>query len=64
MVEKNLIDEMIRYRARHKLSQSDLAEKCGLSTQTINSVESGTQSPSKVTEMKIWLVLEEDLNEA
>lgn len=60
MEGKNLIEEMVRYRAKHDMSQAELAKKCGLSTQTINSVETGTQKPSAVTEMKIWLVLEEE----
>lgn len=60
MEGKNLIEEMVRYRAKHNLSQAELGKLCGLSTQTINSVEAGTQTPSAVTEMKIWMKLEEE----
>lgn len=60
MAERNLVNEMVRYRAKHDLSQAELAAKAGLSTQTINSIETGQQTPSKVTEMKLWIVLEED----
>ena len=53
-----LKDAMIMYRAKERISQSELARRCGVSLQTINSVENGTQSPSKVTEQKIRLVVE------
>ena len=52
-----LQEEMIQYRAKERLSQRELGERCGLTTQTINSVENGTQTPSKVTEAKIRLVI-------
>lgn len=54
----SLQEEMKKYRAKHRLSQGALAEKCGLSTQTINSVENGNQTPSTLTEGKIRLVIE------
>lgn len=52
-----LSERMIRYRAEHRMSQSDLAKECGVSLQTVNSVENETQSPSKVTVAKIELVI-------
>ncbi|HCJ37843.1 MAG TPA: transcriptional regulator [Erysipelotrichaceae bacterium] len=55
-----LQDLMIRYRAKHKLTQRELADKVGVTLQTINSVENGYQKPSKVTEAKIRLVVEEE----
>lgn len=55
-----LKDMMVRYRAKNRMTQTDLAQECGVSLQTINSVENGTQTPSKVTEAKIRLVVEED----
>ena len=55
-----LSEEMVVYRAKHRLSQTDLAKLCGVSTQTINSVENETQNPSRVTIEKIKLVLEGD----
>ena len=48
---------MIEYRARERISQTELADRCGVSYQTINSVENGTQDPSKVTVAKIELVV-------
>ena len=52
-----LQERMIEYRAKERLSQRALAERCGVTLQTINSVENGTQSPSKLTLAKIELVI-------
>lgn len=56
----SLQKEMIEYRAKHKISQSELAKRAGVTVQTINSVENGHQKPSKVTEAKIRLVVEKE----
>jgi DNA-binding XRE family transcriptional regulator len=48
---------MIEYRAKERISQKELANRCGVSYQTINSVENGTQDPSKVTTAKIELII-------
>lgn len=53
-----LREEMIRYRAKERISQGELAKRCGVSLQTINSVENGLQTPSRVTEMKIRMIVE------
>lgn len=55
-----LSNDMIKYRALHRLTQRDLAAKCGLSVQTINSVETDQQKPSRITEAKIRLVVGEE----
>ena len=55
-----LQERMIQYRAKHDISQRELAEKVGVSVQTINSVENGTQTPAKVTQAKIELVIGKD----
>lgn len=52
-----LIRDMINYRARENISQRELAARCNLTLQTINSVENGLQTPSKLTEAKIRLVI-------
>ena len=54
----NLAEQILQYRAKHRLSQSKMAELCGVSTMTINAVERGIQTPSAVTEAKIRLILE------
>ena len=55
-----LKDEILKYRAKHNLSLRDMAKKCGISTQTLCSVENGIQNPSKLTEGKIRILLEQD----
>ena len=53
----NLSERMILYRAKERISQRELAARCGCSLQTINSVENGLQKPSKLTISKIELVV-------
>ena len=52
-----LQDRMIEYRAKERIAQSELAERCGLSYKTLNSIEQGKLEPSKVTRAKIELVI-------
>ncbi|GGH25059.1 helix-turn-helix transcriptional regulator [Dyadobacter endophyticus] len=40
-------------RAEHNISQAELAEKVGVSRQTINSIEVGRYTPSAVLALKI-----------
>lgn len=58
-----LIDKMILYRAKERISQSELAKRCGVTLQTIYSIEKGIQKPSRVTEAKIRLVVEKQEEE-
>lgn len=58
-----LSEQMVMYRAKKRITQTELARLCGLSTQTINSVETDQQNPSRITEAKIRLVIEEKENE-
>lgn len=53
-----LAEQMVQYRARERISQRELAQRCGVSSQTINSLENETQTPSRVTLAKIKLVLD------
>lgn len=52
-----LSERMVIYRAKQNISQSELARRCGVTPQTINSVENETQEPSKLTVAKIELVI-------
>ena len=45
-------------RARHNLTQGDLAEKVGVSRQTINSIETKKYAPSAVLALKIAQVFQ------
>lgn len=58
-----LADEMVRYRAAHKLSQGDFAKLCGINVMTVNHVERGLQSPTPLTEAKIRLVIDANKQE-
>lgn len=53
-----LSEKMMWYRAEHRLSQQDFADLCGLSKMTISQIEKGNQIPSKITQMKIMLIIE------
>ncbi|SFT53119.1 putative transcriptional regulator [Algoriphagus locisalis] len=50
-------------RARHNLTQQDLAEKVSVSRQTINSIEAGKYVPSTVLALKISKVFSVSLEE-
>lgn len=56
-MSKKLADRMVMYRAKERISQAELARRCGVTVQTINSVENETQTPSRVTVAKIELVV-------
>lgn len=52
-----LAERMMWYRAEHGLTQQQFADMCGLSKMTICQIETGVQKPSKITQMKILIVL-------
>ena len=54
---ENLRDLMLEYRAKHDISQSELAKKCNVSLQTICAIENGKQKQKKKTETKIKLII-------
>ena len=54
----SLKEQMIRYRAKHDLTMREMADRVGVSLQTIMMIEHGTQNPSRLTEEKIKIVLE------
>lgn len=62
-MERNLAERMIEYRAKERISQKELADRVGVSLQTINSIENGLQEPSKLTKAKIYLVIDENKRE-
>lgn len=53
-------ERIIRYRAKHNLTQVEFAKKANVSTQTIYLIESALQNPKKITIAKIEMVLEEE----
>ena len=58
-----LSERMVKYRARERINQQELADRCGVSKQTIYSIESELQEPSRVTVAKIELVIGEENTE-
>ena len=56
----DLSQRMVEYRARHDLSQAEFAERVGVSVMTVNMVERGIQSPSRLTREKIELVIKKE----
>ncbi|KAB2489467.1 helix-turn-helix transcriptional regulator [Priestia endophytica] len=64
MKKNSLLDNQLHLlRAKHKLSQKQLAELVGVSRQTINSIESNRYNPSLVLAFKIASTLKVDINE-
>lgn len=59
---EELANRMLVYRAKHRLSQKEFAELVGLSTMTVNSIESGRQTPSALTKTKIMLILDKEVD--
>lgn len=53
-------ERMVRYRAKNRITQTELAQRCGVTLQTISNVERGIQEPSRVTVQKIELVISEN----
>jgi transcriptional regulator with XRE-family HTH domain len=50
-------DRMVLYRAKERISQGELAKRCGLTAVTVCNIENDVQEPSKVTRAKIELVI-------
>ena len=53
----SLANRMVEYRARERINQQELADRCGVSKQTINMVERNRQMPNRVTIAKIELIV-------
>lgn len=56
----NLQEQMLKFRAKNRLSQRESANRSGVSLQTWYSIEKGYQTPSKITETKIRLLIEDE----
>ena len=46
-------NELRVFRARHEMSQAELAEKLGVSRQTVNAIETGRYDPSLSLAFKV-----------
>lgn len=58
-----LSERMVNFRAVRRISQRELAKMVGVSLQTINTIESEKQTPSKVTAAKIQMVIGKEEND-
>lgn len=56
--EKMLSEKMVEYRAKHNLTQKQLAELCGITAQTVVKAEQG-KPLTRLTEKKIELAIKE-----
>lgn len=56
--EKMLSEKMVEYRAKHNLTQKQLAELCGITAQTVIKAEQG-KPLTRLTEKKIELAIKE-----
>lgn len=54
-------ERILQYRARHGISQAEMAKRCRISLQAINYIERGRQKPSRLTTAKIEMVLAEEV---
>lgn len=54
-----LAEKMVRYRAKNRMTQDDLAKKCGMSKASINYVETKRILPTKKMAIMIEIGIEE-----
>lgn len=54
----DLSDKIFMYRARHRLSQKEMAKRCGISLSTLCAVEKRDEEPSNRTLIRIMDVLD------
>lgn len=57
--EKMLSEKMVEYRAKHNLTQKQLAELCGITAQTVIKAEQG-KPLTRLTAKKIELAIKEE----
>lgn len=55
-----LAERMLDYRAKENISQKELARRVGVTLQTVNSIETQQQTPSRLTVAKIELIIGKD----
>ena len=55
-------ERILRYRAKHNLSQEEFANRAQVNVMTINTIENDKRKPTKLTEMKVEMILKEDGN--
>ncbi len=63
MGNPNLRNNLKVFRARHDLTQADLAERIGVTRKTINTIETGRFVPSTVLALKLARAFEVPVEE-
>lgn len=58
----SLKERILRYRAKHNLSQEDFANLAQVNVMTINTIETGKRKPTQLTVAKIEMVLKGEEN--
>lgn len=58
-----MINSLKVERARHNMTQQDLADRLNVSRQTINAVEKGKFNPSTILALKISLLFDLPVND-
>jgi len=53
MGDKKLVNNLKVFRAKHDLTQAELAERIGVTRKTINTIETGRFVPSTVLALKL-----------
>jgi DNA-binding XRE family transcriptional regulator len=59
----DLSDKIFMYRARHRLTQTEMAKRCGISLSTLCAVEKRDEEPSAKTLIRIMDVLKGENDE-
>jgi putative transcriptional regulator len=62
-MEERLENTLREFRARHRLTQEQLAERVGVTRKTINTVENGVFIPSTLLALKLAQALETTVEE-
>lgn len=60
---ERLTNHLREYRARHRLTQEQLADRVGVTRKTINTVENGVFVPSTLLALKLARALEARVEE-
>jgi putative transcriptional regulator len=63
LAEKQLANQLAVLRAARKWSQKEVADKVGVSRQTINSIEANRYNPSLILAFKLAELFETDINQ-
>lgn len=61
--DEELVEKILRFRVKYKMTQKIFAKKSGISFSTLNLLENLKASPTKTTKTKIIMFMEEYTND-